>query len=62
MKVVELSSTQDRSTWSGATDLARIIQAHWWDRGFHKVDVYAELLTVDYYIVKSNLVNGLPPR
>lgn len=43
-------------------NLARIIQTYWQNLGFHKVDVYAKPLTVDYYTVRSNLVNGLPPR
>lgn len=47
----------------GTNVLARLIQKYWHDRGF--TNVQAERVQVpesDTYVVRSNLVNGLPPK
>jgi hypothetical protein len=45
---------------TGARLLAEVIMKYWLDRGYH---VFAEGYPADgYWGVRSNLVNGLPPK
>lgn len=47
----------------GANVLARLIQKYWHDRGFTNVQAErAPIPGFDTYCVRSNLVNGLPPK
>jgi hypothetical protein len=60
---------KDYLTQSGATDLAAIIHKHWAEKG-HLVHVRVEKQQAtlnqssraDIWVIRSNLVSGLPPR
>jgi hypothetical protein len=51
---------------SGSQELARRIKAYWYDRGHVDVETTVELVARTQgdplYSVRSNLVNGMPPR
>jgi hypothetical protein len=42
--------------------LADAIMGYWRNRGFNTVRAWAEQLGPDEWQVRSNLMNGLPPR
>lgn len=57
----------DRFTESGAGVLARKIERHWKAKGHPNVKAWVEksgggLLNVPIFVVRSNLINGLPPK
>lgn len=53
-------------TASGNQELARRIRAYWYDRGHANVEVdvvlVARMQGEPLYGIKSNLVDGMPPR
>lgn len=61
-----LERRRDWSSRSGASDLGRTIQRYWESRGYLKVQVTVEPISdydnTSYFILKSNIVNGVPPR
>jgi hypothetical protein len=61
-----MSNGRNWCTLSGNQELARRIVAYWYDRGHVDVEVRVELLARTQgdplYGVRSNLMNGMPPR
>lgn len=55
---------RDWSTRSNAMDLAHVVKAYWRRKEFQNVEVWVEQLKGfdSHFVLRSNLVNGKPPR
>lgn len=64
------TKTRDTLTKAGALRLARELEKHWHELGYPAArfwtepieERFAKVGTYEIYRVRSNLVNGLPPR